>query len=90
MINTSNLKKMLDTIGFTADGKIYEKKFPTYGADVFMSVNFDTKKLIYPDAIRGRERNDGFDAPENFVVFECVNRLLEKGYRPEHIELEKE
>lgn len=29
-----------------------------------------------------------FRAPENFVVFECVYRLLSKGYRPEHIELE--
>ncbi|MDE5603610.1 MAG: hypothetical protein K2I71_06830, partial [Helicobacter sp.] len=26
--------------------------------------------------------------PENFVVFECVHRLLEKGYKPYHIELE--
>lgn len=90
MINTSNLKKMLDAIDFIADGEVYEKKFPAYGTDVSMSVNFDTKTLIYPTAIRGRERNDSFDAPENFVVFECVNRLLEKGYRPEHIELEKE
>ena len=55
-----------------------------------MSVDFSKKKLHYPDTIKGGERNDGFDAPENFVVFECVNRLLEKGYRPEHIELEKE
>ena len=38
----------------------------------------------------GGVRNTEFNAPENFVVFECVNRLLEKGYRPEHIELEKE
>ena len=29
-----------------------------------------------------------FEHPENFVVLECVCRLLEKGYRPEHIELE--
>lgn len=90
MINKSNLKKMLDAIGFTADGQKYVKNFPAYGTDISMSVNFDTKKLIYPDVIRGRERNDGFETPENFVVFECVNRLLEKGYRPEHIELEKE
>lgn len=54
-----------------------------------MRVDFSKKKLYYPDTIKGRERNNGFDAPENFVVFECVNRLLEKGYRPEHIELEK-
>lgn len=81
---------MLITIGFTADGEIYEKKYPAYGPDVAMSINFATEKLIYPTEIRGRDRNDGFDAPENFVVFECVDRLLEKGYRPEHIELEKE
>lgn len=31
-----------------------------------------------------------FSQPENFVVFECVHRLLEKGYKPEHIELEPE
>ncbi len=29
-----------------------------------------------------------FSQNENFVVFECVNRLFEKGYKPEHIELE--
>lgn len=47
------------------------------------------QKLIYPEHIVGRERNTGFDQNENFVVFECVHRLLEKGYRPETIELEK-
>lgn len=30
-----------------------------------------------------------FSEPENFVVLECVNRLLDKGYRPENIELER-
>ena len=79
---------MLLSLGFTNSGNRYEKKFPHFGTS--MSVDFSKKKLIYPDDIKGRERNDGFDAPENFVVFECVNRLLEKGYRPEHIELEKE
>lgn len=29
-----------------------------------------------------------FSSNENFVVFECVNRLFEKGYKPEHLELE--
>lgn len=37
----------------------------------------------------GKDRNTGFDQNENFVVFECVHRLLDKGYRPESIELEK-
>lgn len=55
-----------------------------------MSVDFSANKLYYPKAIKGGERNDNFSTSENFVVFECVNRLLEKGYRPEHIELEKQ
>lgn len=87
MITIKNLKSMLDVLGFIKSGNTYVKRFPQY--DCELSVDFNRKKLIYPAGIRGRERNDSFDAPENFVVFECVNRLLEKGYRPEHIELEK-
>jgi len=30
-----------------------------------------------------------FSNPENFVVFECVHKLLSQGYHPNHIELEK-
>lgn len=88
MITESNFKNLLLSLGFADSGKQYEKKFPHFVTS--MSVDFSKKKLYYPADIKGRERNDGFDAPENFVVFECVNRLLEKGYRPEHIELEKE
>ena len=88
MITTSNLKDMLSTLRFTATGNRYEKKFDSPG--ISLSVDFNTRKLIYPSEIKGRERNDGFDKNENFVVFECVNKLLDKGYRPEHIELEKE
>lgn len=88
MITTANLKNMLTVIGFTATGNRYEKKFDSLG--VSLEVDFNTKKLIYPSEIKGGDRNDGFDKNENFVVFECVNKLLEKGYRPEHIELEKE
>ncbi len=88
MITSSNLKDLLVVLGFAATGNVYEKRFGSLG--VSLSVNFDTKKLIFPAEIKGRDRNTGFDAPENLVVFECVNRLLEKGYRPEHIELEKE
>lgn len=88
MITESNFRNLLLSLGFAICEEQYEKKFPHFGTS--MCVDFSKKKLYYPDAIKGRERNDGFDAPENFVVFECVNRLLEKGYRPEHIELEKE
>lgn len=88
MITTVNLKSALRTMGFTENNEVFEKKFSSLSSS--MRVDFNRKKLIYPTEIKGCERNDGFDAPENFVVFECVHRLLSKGYRPEHIELEKE
>lgn len=88
MITKSNLRDLLLKIKFSSYGDIMEKVFSAYSCS--LKVDFRNQKLIYPDTIKGRERNDGFDAPENFVVFECVNRLLEKGYRPEDIELEKE
>ncbi len=88
MITQTNFKELLIKLGFQAEDNTFEKQFSAFG--VSLRVDFNSKKLIYPEGIKGRERNDGFDVPENFVVFECVNRLIEKGYRPEHIELEKE
>ena len=88
MITKSNFKDLLISLGFSEEKNIYTKFFSEF--DNSLSVDFNQSKLIYPQQIKGRERNNDFDHPENFVVFECVNRLLEKGYRPEHIELEKE
>lgn len=84
MIDVSNLKDALETLGFVAHGDIHEKVFPEIGCS--LKVDFHAKKLIYPNEIKGRERNNGFDKKENFVVFECICRLLSKGYRPEHID----
>ncbi len=88
MITINNLKAVLKNMNFSQNGNIFEKYFSSYNC--FMKVDFNKRKLIYPEIIKGRDRNNSFDAPENFVVFECINRLLEKGYRPEDIELEKE
>ena len=55
-------------------------------------VDFKNQKIKYPEE-KGFKVNVAttcnFSEPENFVVLECVNRLFEKGYRPEHIELER-
>lgn len=88
IINKQNFKMCLNFMGFVNNGDLFEKYFTAF--DCKMCVDFKSNSLIYPQAIKGRERNNNFVQPENFVVFECVNRLLEKGYRPEHIELEKE
>lgn len=88
MIEKTNLKDVLSELGYANSDNRYEKKYPDLGVE--MAVDFSAKKLIFPSTIKGGDRNTGFNAPENFVVFECVDRLLKKGYRPEHIELEKE
>lgn len=88
MITESSLRKLLKILGYSEENDVFEKEYSEYNTS--MIVDFNKKKLIYPAGIKGRDRNDGFDKNENFVVFECVNRLLEKGYRPENIELEKE
>ena len=88
MITKSNFRELLIYLGFSEAEGIYEKEYPEFNTS--MVVDFNKEKLIYPSAINGGDRNDGFDKNENFVVFECVNRLLRKGYRPENIELEKE
>ena len=54
-----------------------------------MQVDFANKELIYPQGIKIHDTTtSNFSHPENFVVFECVHRLLEKGYKAESLELE--
>ena len=89
MIQLTNLKKVLEDIGFVKEsiGEYYKHEYDTCA----IGVDFDNKKIIYPED-KGLKVHDkttsNFEHPENFVVLECVCRLLEKGYRPEHIELE--
>ena len=81
------LPSLLEELGFVKHDNSYVKEFADFQCQ--MEVDMSAQKLIYPCSILGRERNTGFDQNENFVVFECVHRLLVKGYRPETIELEK-
>ena len=89
MIQLTNLKKVLEDIGFVKEsiGEYYKHDYDACA----IGVDFDNKKIIYPED-KGLKVHDkttsNFEHPENFVVLECVCRLLEKGYRPEHIELE--
>ncbi len=92
MITKDKLRNVLETLDFD-----YNKTADTYyrafiGKKCEIRVNFKDQSISYPET-EGFKVNDrttcNFDHPENFVVLECVCRLLEKGYRPEHIELEK-
>lgn len=89
MIDRNNFKQVLRELKFTESKDIFSKKLSSLTGDV-MSADWNKGELIYPDAVKINDRTTcNFAHPENFVVFECVHRLLEKGYRPEHIELEK-
>jgi len=90
MINKDNLKDLLKYLGFTENKEIYSKSFKDI--DASLKVDFAEEELIYPEdkGFTVNERQTcNFKANENFVVFECVHRLFEKGYKAEHIELEQ-
>ena len=87
MITKKNFKDVLKVLGFKADGNIFQKSI----GEVELKVDFDQEKIIYPEdkGLKINRRDTcNFSQDENFVVFECVHRLLEKGYKPEHLELE--
>lgn len=78
---------MLEKLGFLKEGSLYTKTESNYT----LAVDIDKKEkaITYPeDLIVNDDTTSNLEKPENFVVFECVYRLLEKGYEPSHIELE--
>ena len=88
MLTEKNFADALQAMNFTKCGDSFQKIFAD---NVVMEADLSTRKLFYPAQVKGRDRNNFFDEThrENLVVFECVNRLLDKGYKPEDIWLEK-
>lgn len=98
-LNPDTVKKLIATIGFVPqNGKsgVYHKVFASHnGYSIF--VDFNTGRIEYDTAINQQDSaikvwdrtTSNFSQAENIVVLECVNRLLEKGYAPSCIELEK-
>jgi hypothetical protein len=78
MITKDNLKSLLLSLNFEKSGHQYSKKFTD--SEAFLKVDFDKSQLIYPEdhGLKIHERQTcNFSSNENFVVFECVHRLLE-------------
>ncbi|WP_104763607.1 type I restriction enzyme HsdR N-terminal domain-containing protein [Helicobacter aurati] len=66
----------------------FTKHFPQHNCT--LEVDFTKGELIYPkEIIKESQTTSNFSQNENFVVFECVHRLLEMGYKPEDLVLEK-
>ena len=89
MITQDNFKSLLLSLGFEENQNALSKHFSH--SEGMLKVDFNKKELIYPEdhgLIINERQTCNFSQNENFVVFECVHRLLAKGYKPEHIELE--
>lgn len=88
MITKENLPKVLECLGFEKQGDIYSKHYVESNCDI--NVDFANERIDYPSNLdTGANTTTNFSQEENFVVLECVNRLLDKGYKPESIFLEK-
>lgn len=98
-MNIDYVKKLIVELGFAPqDGTsgVFVKQYAA--CDNYpIFVDFNEQKIEYTHqsiqqgkCIRlGDLTTSNFDKSENFVVLECVDRLLTKGYRPDRLELEK-
>ena len=84
-----NTREYIMALGFAPkDGTngIFRKAY----ADYAIEVDFEEQSINYGNKIIAENRaTQNFSQPENFVVLECIDRLLAKGYKPQNIVLEK-
>ena len=87
-ISNEQIKKLLLKLNYyPKDGvkDIFEKNYNGY----IININFEEQKINYGNLIKiGDLTTSNFENSENFVVLECIDRILEKGYNPEDLSLE--
>lgn len=90
MITKDNFIQALEALEFQRvdNTLVWSKCFGSL--DCIMEANLHENKPVYPVQIDSdSDTTKNFTQPESYVVFICVAMLLDKGYRPEHIFLEK-
>lgn len=84
-------KGLVKKIGFQPKNSvvgIYEKQYSQHNYSI--EIDFLKEQICYGHLIGADCRTtQNFSQAENCVVLECVDRLLEKGYKPQNIILEK-
>ncbi len=87
-----NYRELLKKLGFAPkenENEVFCKKFSDFDGYT-IEVDFQKNKVDFGSKIKFESTTtQNFSQEENWVVLECVNRLLEKGYKPEDIILEK-
>jgi type I restriction enzyme M protein len=83
------LLKILGFLPKENSSDVFIKKYQNH-EDYFIEIDFQDESINYGKKINsGRKTTQNFKDYENWVVLECVDRLLEKGYKPEDIILEQ-
>lgn len=84
------MKNIAQAIGFQPKENANDIYIKKYKDGYILEINFHKEIINYGDKIICESKTtQNFSQSENFVVLECVDRLLEKGYKPENIILEK-
>ena len=87
-----DIKELITKLDFKPKNgsiNVYSKIYQQHG-DYSIDIDFANEKICYGNLIGADcKTTQNFSQPENFVVLECVDRLLEKGYKPQNIILEK-
>lgn len=84
-----DIKKHITALGFVpknGTNGIYHKIYVDYAIEI----DFEKQSINYGSGITADSKTtQNFSDAENFVVLECVDRLLTKGYKPQNLILEK-
>lgn len=85
-----DVKKLIQSLGFQPKENTVGIFIKKYQNNYCLEIDFQKEIINYGDKIICESKTtSNLSKSENFVVLECVNRLLEKGYKPENIILEK-
>lgn len=91
-ITKAYIEELIKLLGFTPkDGVVgvYCKRYSNAN-NYAIEVDLASKCFNYGELIAADHKStQNFSQAENWVVFECVDRLIEKGYQPQNIFLEK-
>lgn len=87
-----NNKKLIQALGFLPKentSETFQKKY-SKSNKYAIEIDFEKEIINFGNKIKGESKTtQNFSQAENWVVLECVDRLLERGYQPQNITLEK-
>ncbi|MDD4150697.1 MAG: N-6 DNA methylase [Bacteroidales bacterium] len=95
-----DIKNFIEKLGFTGNLFTYSKEYKLHNYTI--RIDLQKNRIYYRKDEKttverledghiqlGDHTTSNFSAPESLVVLECVNRLLEKGYAPHDIHIER-